>query len=177
MSLYLYLRFAHELILLLLVGTYMGRMFYSDIMTNNEQGVPTRQGGYMYNHGGPGYVLDMAALRRFMKFRFEPECFPLRATSMEDACIAYCLSRTSDKGKKGLLPFNTVDDVGRQRFHVHPPGDIARQPFFKKDYFHTPDCDVVDAANCVSSTSIAFHNMDGDLMRSMHDYLYNTHQR
>jgi len=74
-----------------------------------------------YNSGGAGYVLNQHAVKLLSGAILQNRCKKMRA-SFEDINVAYCLQRL------GILPYDTRDATGKQRFHFFSPTMLMRDP-------------------------------------------------
>lgn len=85
------------------------------------------EGGNMakqFNSGGPSYVLNKLALGLFVSHIEEPACVPGLVGPWEDVMISKCLRESSNGA---VLPYDTRDDKGRERFHPFTPGSHFNQ--------------------------------------------------
>lgn len=96
------------------VGLYMGRRFRI-----NETDL-------LFNTGGAGYVLNKVSLRALSTSLEAGQCSDM-PTSAEDVNVANCLRMS------GIVPWNTQDAGGADRFHHFPPHYAWR---FPREEFH-----------------------------------------
>eukprot|EP00939_MAST-03C_sp_MAST-3C-sp1_P004281 g4281.t1 len=123
---------------------YLGRRFALD-------GDRTR----MFNSGGAGYVLNRAALKILAENVLDnPVCELNAHTSAEDVQVAKCLKRAA-----GVLPHDTRDNFGRERFHPFTPGKHLsyRVPPDGNDWYAKYAIDLTFGEACCSERSISFH--------------------
>ena len=110
----------------------------------------------VYNTGGPGYVLNRAAIAQLANHLDTPLCFSHAPVSFEDVMVGSCLAEL------GIHPLNSKDELRRERFHWQEPyveytGDSEDYKYFSSPaLFNLP---VQLGENCCSANSISFHNM------------------
>lgn len=80
-----------------------------------------RKESLLYNGGGPGYILNIAALSVLAHALGDGQCSST-PTSAEDVNVANCLRL------HGIIPVNTADSEGRDRFHQYNPVDMWYLP-------------------------------------------------
>ena len=122
----------------------------------------------LFNTGGSGYTLNKAALKALvMAF---PTCLPHLKIAAEDAKVAECF-----REKWGVFPFDTKDDEGGERYmHLQPDWHLTfRPPEKPKDHwFSLFSIDSKTGLDHCAARSIAFHYINGNLMKRMHAILY-----
>lgn len=72
----------------------------------------------LFNSGGAGYVLNRSALKLLYDNFDRPFCRPHLRGFYEDVMVAKCLKEASNGA---VLPLDTRDDEGRERFHPCVP--------------------------------------------------------
>jgi len=123
------------------------------------------------NHGGSGYVLNRAALRVLVEKAFMlDECMPYRWKHSEDKYVGACLR------KFGILPRDTCDKNGLQRFNIftprmHAAGTLQGYSFWYKNTAQRKKWKF--GLDSVSPQSVAFHYVSPNLMKQIHAVLYN----
>jgi hypothetical protein len=71
--------------------------------------------GFFFNHGGPGYLLNRAAMDALVGQFERGLCFPHAHVSSEDIVISMCMFEA------GTMAIDTYDARGSPRFHVMSP--------------------------------------------------------
>ena len=145
-------------------GLYLGRRFY-----------PPKQ--KVFNSGGAGYILDQKALRLLLANIDTPKCFPHQVGFWEDVNIANCLRESSGNV---LLPYDTRDTQGRERFHPFSPGQHITYGLLpdgtphldSNDWYVKYNPELKLGKECCSSESVSFHYIGADLMKRLHGYTY-----
>ena len=119
-------------------------------------GARKKEGGDMdklFNSGGAGYVLSRKTLRALE--RQLSTCRPNQHGFWEDVNVALCLKN------EGILPIDTRDDAGSERFHLFNPGHILSwrppKPDPTKDWFYVYSMGNKVGMDCCSDESIVFH--------------------
>lgn len=124
-----------------------------------------------YNSGGPGYLLNRAALQKLHDHLHDPmACSAFTMNSGEDLLLGKCLRELE------IAPLQTQDSLGRERFHIYPAGfqftynlDSQLRP---GEWFYHYDQVVKNGFECCSQDSIAFHYISTDLMQMYVDFLF-----
>ena len=133
---------------------YLGRRFKRGGV--EESGV--------FNSGGAGYVLNRAALKLLVGQL--PTCHVHTRSFSEDALVAECLL------KAGVVPYDTRDEKGRERFHPFSPGQHhdwvppKKDPY--ADWYYGYTFDVKLGKECCAPESVSFHYITPELMRRMY---------
>lgn len=144
--------------------------------------------GQLFNSGGSGYVLNAAAVSALMGVIDSDACGFDAVASYEDVLLGRCLglSRIS-AGASGILPGDTRDRLGRNRFHpmapgyhltYTPPAATDTTPSYKTDWwnaYHDPDTNPLQDVgfDCCSDNSIAFHYIKtARAIREMYMFAY-----
>jgi len=122
----------------------------------------------MFISGGSGYTMNKAALKTLVVDGF-PDCFPHLKTFSEDVMVATCFR------KMDILPYDTKDDAGGERYMPFQPGHHLtyfppKNP--KDDWYSNYSVDVKWGKDHCAAKSVAFHYIKEDLMRRMHAILY-----
>ena len=124
----------------------------------------------MFNSGGAGYVLNRAALEVLAENALDnPQCQPHLKGFWEDVQVANCLKKAA-----GVLPYDTRDELGRERFHPFTPANhlAYRIPRSGKDWYAQYSIDLKEGAECCSARSVSFHYVKHELMPKLHALLY-----
>mmetsp|Transcript_16257 Transcript_16257/g.37689 ORF Transcript_16257/g.37689 Transcript_16257/m.37689 type:complete len:134 (-) Transcript_16257:248-649(-) len=124
----------------------------------------------LFNSGGAGYVLNRAALQLLATNAVDqPHCQPNLKGFWEDVQVAGCLKRSG-----GVLPLDTRDSLGRERFHPFTPGQhlTYRGGRGKGDWYKQYSIDLLEGTACCSERSVSFHYVKPDLMPRIHALLY-----
>jgi len=123
----------------------------------------------MFNSGGAGYSINKAAIKALVdKF---PTCFPNAHTFAEDVMVAACFRQM------GVLPFETKDQNGSERYMPFAPGHhLTYQPPEENpqdDWYvkYSPNGIKTGYEHC-SEHSVAFHYIKDNLMKRMYATLY-----
>ncbi|ETV73602.1 hypothetical protein H257_11720 [Aphanomyces astaci] len=129
------------------------------------------QGGLYYTPGGGGYAFNAAYLSAITQVLDEPFCIP-NAVVPDDWAVSFCMLHLQ------VVPQDTRDGVGRERFHQYSPEQV---------YYWPNDTDVLDRQNwhsdhvgigwkngseCCAADSVTFHYVHD--MALVEAYLYNT---
>jgi len=120
-------------------------------------------GGVQYHSGGAGYVLSRTAALRLAGAT--PHCLRIHGQLTEgDVAVAECLQMV------GVVPEDTRDERGRQRFHTfpysyhlnwHAAGLHKKSAFWYYDWVWGP---IVEGADCCGdNTTVSFHYMEGQM--------------
>lgn len=141
-------------------GMYIGRRVFRKVVYNNEY--------ITFNHGGPGYILDKIALDFLVKNIDSRYCKAYARVSYEDILVGLCLKYMGN----GLVPFaSTPDNLGRERFHHLTPKN-SYNAVTQFEFFENSAEGQVLGDGCCSDSSIAFQDLDEQLMQQVHSYLY-----
>ena len=91
--------------------------------------------GQLFNSGGAGYVLNKAALKLLADNLDNQKCRPHQHVFAEDVNVAHCLA------VNGVVPYDTRDANGGERFHPFTPGNHMnwRPPRNRKADGSSPD--------------------------------------
>jgi len=122
----------------------------------------------MFISGGSGYTMNKAALKALVVDGF-PQCFPHMKTFSEDVMGATCFR------KMDILPYNTKDEAGGERYMPFQPGHhlTYRPPKNPKDdWYSNYSVDCKWGMDHCAAKSVAFHYIKEDLMKRMHAILY-----
>ncbi|KAJ1455133.1 hypothetical protein M885DRAFT_441469 [Pelagophyceae sp. CCMP2097] len=120
----------------------------------------------MFNSGGAGYVLNKRSLTLLYDALDQAFCQPHLHGFWEDVMVAQCLK----KGPARLLPYDTRDARGRERFHPFSPGQhYTYSPPGERsgDWYPKYSIDLKFGDECCSPESVAYHYIKPDLMRQM----------
>ena len=116
-----------------------------EIREQNDAGKPLYLGrrmkvggnaNHLFNTGGAGYVFNRAALELFYDSLDEPFCAPHRHGFYEDVLVADCFKN----GPAKLVPVDTRDGTGAERFHMLNPGQHLAYRRAPKDWVTTYSC-------------------------------------
>jgi len=124
----------------------------------------------MFNSGGAGYLLNKASLKLLASNALDnPLCQPHLHGFWEDVQVASCLKKTA-----GVLPFDTRDYQGRERFHPFTPGSHLTYRISPKnpDWYAKYSVELKEGLDCCSDASVAFHYVKETLMLKLHALLY-----
>ena len=121
------------------------------------------------NHGGPGYVLNRAALKLLVEKAFMQEsCQPYRWKHSEDRFLGECFRGVS------VNPYDTRDHNHLHRFHIFTPYQIATGSWgglgkWVKTYvcFDDKEEECPYGWSTVSEESISFHYVQPPLMKQI----------
>ena len=138
-----------------------------EIRNANSSGAPVYLGrrlkhpetGIVFNSGGSGYVLNRCALQILVEQL--PNSEPDLATAAEDLMVAKTLE------KAGVLPMDTRDEEGAERFHpLDPIGTLNYPKEYPKDWFdqYTKDFQRIPGIDGISRYSISFHYLNESMM-------------
>ena len=78
------------------------------------------------------------------------------------------------KKAAGVLPYDTRDELGRERFHPFTPANhlAYRIPRSGKDWYAQYSIDLKVGYDCCSPQSVSFHYVDAPLMRRIDALLH-----
>lgn len=158
----------------------------------------------LYHSGGAGYLLDAAALRvlgraLLVQFHYERDaagerlvqetgCKAHLRTSIEDALVGQCLYRLARRpdalpalpAALATLPpvevLDTRDALGRERFHVLPPGTAFAANATELRARHWlgafANATLRSGADCCAASSVSFHYLFRFWMAAVDAFLY-----
>jgi glycoprotein-N-acetylgalactosamine 3-beta-galactosyltransferase len=137
-------------------------------------GMKVKAGKVVFNGGGAGYVLNRVALQRLVVDAF-PTCLVHARQSSEDRFVGRCFDKISQ-----IRPLDTVDALGRQRFHGMDSSFIGsfqgNVGYFNKVYRDWGNrYGWKTGIDLVSDQSVSFHLLRGaTIMRRHHAILYQS---
>lgn len=122
----------------------------------------------IFDSGGSGYTMNKAALKLLVTESF-PNYFPHAKTFSEDTMVAKLLH------KAGVLPYDTKDDDGGERYMPFLPGHhygyrLPKDP--SKDWYAKYSINIKEGPEHCSPRSIAFHYVKGDMMKRLFALAY-----
>ncbi len=139
-------------------GLFLGRRF-----------IPPGQ--EVFNSGGAGYVINKKSLQVLGENLDSPKCFAHQVGFWEDVNIANCLRKSAN-----IVPYDTRDDLERQRFHPFTPGHHLSYRIDPKDsrdwYPKYHPYGLKEGFDCCSVDSISFHYVPMALMRQLYSFVY-----
>ena len=123
---------------------------------------------HLFNTGGAGYVFNQAALALLYDSLDEPFCAPHRHGFYEDVLVADCFKN----GPAHLLPIDTRDATGAERFHMLSPGQHLSYRKAPKDWVTTYSFDLLEGLAYFSPESTVFHYCEPALVEHMDALLH-----
>ena len=117
----------------------------------------------IFDSGGSGYTMNKAALKLLVTEGF-PNYFPHAHTFSEDTMVAKILR------KFGVVPYDTKDDDGGERYMPFMPGhhwgyQFPKNP--KDDWYAVYSIDIKEGPEHCSPKSVAFHYVKGKMMNRL----------
>ena len=139
-------------------GVFLGRRFFPP---NQKE----------FNSGGAGYVLDRKALALLTSSIDEAPCFPHQHGFWEDVNVAHCLFSIGN-----ILPYDTRDPEGRERWHPFTPGQHLTYRIPKtnpmSDWYPKYNPFLKEGFDCCSPESVSFHYVPAELMYQLQSFVY-----
>lgn len=126
-----------------------------------DEFLKTSQNKFHYTMGGAGYVMNQKYMEQFYDSMDEHFCLSSEQemTFPEDVGINFCM------GNIGVYPYNTRDEVGRERFHLRSPAALFDVDGTDKSAWlykvHRDVGGIKGGAHCCSPASITFHHVKG----------------
>ncbi|KAG7351183.1 hypothetical protein IV203_010543 [Nitzschia inconspicua] len=124
----------------------------------------------IFDSGGSGYTMNKAALKLLVTEGFV-NYFPHAHTFSEDTMVAKVLR------KMGVLPYDTKDDDGGERYMPFMPGHhwsyrLPKDPMNSKDWYAKYSINIKEGAEHCSPRSVAFHYVKGENMKRLFALAY-----
>ena len=120
-------------------------------------------GATVFNAGGPGYVLNRAALRKLAGALDTQACNPRLKTFAEDVQVAKCLRSV------GIVSEDTRDASGAERFHPFRPSTHLRYvpSSAARDWYgrYTREFALLSGIAFASRSSVSFHYCTAENIR------------
>ena len=148
-----------------------------DIAERTKRGEPLflgrlfKQNGNMnslFNSGGSGYIFNQKSLALLYDSFDEPFCRPHLKGFFEDVMVAECFKN----GPAHLLPADTRDANGAERFHPFTPGQHLSYRLTPNDWYTKYSIDLIEGKDYFAPRSVAFHYVKPDLMVHMDAILH-----
>lgn len=136
---------------------FLGRLFKQN---GNERS--------LFNSGGSGYIFNTLALELLYDSLDEPFCRPHLKGFFEDVMVAECFKN----GPAHLLPLDTRDASGAERFHPFTPGQHLSYRRDKNDWYTKYSFDLIEGPDYFAPDSVAFHYVKPELMEHMDAILH-----
>ena len=136
---------------------FLGRRFK---LSGNEKN--------LFNSGGSGYTFNRQSLALLYDSLDEPFCRPHLRGFYEDVMVAECFRN----GPAHLLPMDTRDATGAERFHPFTPDHHLRAHHTPDDWYTKYSFDLIEGEKYFSRQSTAFHYVKPDLMVHMDAILH-----
>ena len=136
---------------------FLGRLFKQN---GNEKN--------LFNSGGSGYTFNRQSLALLYDSFDEPFCRPHLHGFFEDVMVAECFRN----GPARLLPADTRDATGAERFHPFTPGQHLSYRKTPNDWYTKYSFDLIEGEKYFSRQSTAFHYVKPDLMVHMDAILH-----
>jgi len=137
-------------------GLFIGRVFQPPGQT-------------IFNSGGAGYILDNKAVKILAENIDTSKCYPHQRGFWEDVNVANCLKKSPAK----IVPYDTRDSVGRERFHPFNPGlQLTYRIPPNPDWYAKYNPDLKLGYECCSTDSISFHYLKEQSLYELYSYVY-----
>jgi glycoprotein-N-acetylgalactosamine 3-beta-galactosyltransferase len=126
-----------------------------------DEFLKTSHNKFHYTMGGAGYVMNQKYMETFYESMDEQFCLSSEQemTFPEDVGINFCM------GNLGILPYNTRDELGRERFHLRSPEALFNVDGTDKSAWlykvHRDVGGIQGGNDCCSPASITFHHVKG----------------
>lgn len=121
----------------------------------------------VFNSGGAGTYLNRKALDVLASHLDSDECSARETTFAEDVNVAKCLRLS------GVVPYDTKDALGRERFHPFTPGGhLTYRIPDPPDWYARYTFDLKLGHECCSEHSISYHYINPPLMEKLWHLLY-----
>ena len=127
---------------------------------------------WMFNSGGPGYIMNRLYLDAIVRTLPEWTCLSDQYSEMvpDDASISYCMMWYD------VFPWDTRDLQGRERWHAYSPRHIFFADPNQSDYwyvkYHQHIGGVRPGEESAAPDSVAFHYITPQLMYHLERTLY-----
>lgn len=122
----------------------------------------------IFNSGGSGYTMNKAALKLLVTEGF-PNYFPHAHTFSEDTMVAKIFR------KLGVLPYDTKDEDGGERYMPFLPGHHWGYRMPKdtaKDWYAKYSINIKEGPEHCSPKSVAFHYVKDEMMKRLFALAY-----
>lgn len=126
-----------------------------------DEFLKTSHNKFHYTMGGAGYVMNQKYMEKFYDSMDEHFCLSSEQemTFPEDVGINFCM------GNIGVYPYNTRDELGRERFHLRTPEALFNVDGTDESAWlykvHRDVGGIKGGADCCSPASITFHHIKG----------------
>ncbi|KAL7499818.1 hypothetical protein ACHAWT_010244 [Skeletonema menzelii] len=126
-----------------------------------DEFLKTSHNKFHYTMGGAGYVMNQKYMEKFYDSMDEHFCLSSEQemTFPEDVGINFCM------GNIGVYPYNTRDELGRERFHLRTPEALFNVDGTDESAWlykvHRDVGGIKGGADCCSPASITFHHVKG----------------
>jgi len=123
----------------------------------------------IFTSGGSGYTMNKAAFKLLVTEGF-PNYFPHLKTFSEDTMASRLFKKIDN-----IVPYDTKDDNGGERYMPFMPGDHLLYQMPKdhsKDWYATYSIDIKEGLEHCSPQSLAFHYVKGEAMRRLFALAY-----
>jgi glycoprotein-N-acetylgalactosamine 3-beta-galactosyltransferase len=119
----------------------------------------------IFDSGGSGYTMNKAALKSLVVEAF-PNYFPHTHTFSEDTMVAKLFR------KMNVLPYDTKDDEGSERYMPFLPGHhynyrLPKDPLKSKDWYAKYSINIKEGLEHCSPRSVAFHYVKDEMMKRL----------
>lgn len=127
---------------------------------------------WVFNSGGPGYVMNRLYLDKLVSILPDWHCFSDRFSVMlpDDASVSFCMMWHD------VYPWDTRDHRGRERWHADKPRGVyytnADNPNYWYVQYHQMIGGVRPGDDCCAPDSVAFHYVAPPLMYHIERTLY-----
>ena len=124
-----------------------------------DEFLKTSHNKFHYTMGGAGYVMNQKYMEKFYDSMDEHFCLSSEQemTFPEDVGINFCM------GNIGVYPYNTRDELGRERFHLRTPEALFNVDGTDESAWlykvHRDVGGIKGGADCCSPASITFHHV------------------
>ncbi|KAJ0396495.1 hypothetical protein ATCC90586_002813 [Pythium insidiosum] len=137
-----------------------------------KAGFLSRWNRWVFNSGGPGYVMNRLYLDQIVSILPDHTCLSDDNSEMlpDDASISFCMMWHD------VYPWDTRDYEGRERWHADKPKGVYFTRTDDPDYWYVQYHNMIGGVraqdDCCAPDSIAFHYITPKLMHHLERTLY-----